>query len=104
VLVGGDRVDPELLDPRYVCVAVGEDKLCHYIEVDRVVFSVELVPPHEVVALVDEGSGGEAEHERNVLVLVMVDERLSVDSIPPSQEGEHLHHQVPPIKVQSPSA
>jgi hypothetical protein len=104
VLVGGDRVDPELLDPRYVCVAVGDDKLCHDIEVERVIFSVELVAPHDIVALVDEGSGGEAEHQRNVLVLVMVDERLCVDSIPSSQEGEHLHHQVPPIKVQSPSA
>jgi hypothetical protein len=58
--------------PREVGVPVGKDQLGRDVEVDPVVFSVDPVPPNEVVALVGERGGVQASDQRHVVVLVVV--------------------------------
>ena len=89
LLVGRDA-DWELQSQLGERRPVGEDKLRDHVEVDRVLVPVELVPAHDVVALVYGGSGCCFEHQRDVMVLVVVDERLRLEALLLVEVGEDL--------------
>ena len=76
--------------PGEVGVAVGKHQFGDDVEVDSVVFPVDLVPANEVVVLVDDRERGEAADQWHMLVLAVVNERLSVDVLFLGQESEYF--------------
>lgn len=93
-LAGGARPDGGA--PRKIGVTVGKDQLGHDVEVDPIVFPVDLVTPYEVVAFADNRDRGRATDERHVVVLVVIDEGLRLHVLLLGEESEHLEHSFAP--------
>src|SRR6476659_6118827 len=82
----------ELSHPGKKGSPVAKSQLCHDIEVNRAAFYSQFLAPHNVSALVNDWSGGQAADQRDVVIFVVVDKGLHLDAFPLGEEGQYLEH------------
>src|SRR6266851_313809 len=73
-----------------------EIPVLHDVKVDRAVFLVEFIALYKEVALVKDGSGRQVADQRHVVLFVILDKSLRLDTFPLGEKGQYLQHIVAP--------